>query len=104
MLPFVLYFSCAVVTGFHLYTLMALAVYGAPFNPLEMVAFVGSLCMLIAAYISLFRPYAAGRVALIAALLLWSFYAPAIATIVRTRFTAYMKPPSVSFCFPQVSA
>jgi len=85
MLPFVLYFTCAVVTGFHIYTLLALAVYGAPFNPLELLALLGSLALMIAAYMSLFRPYAAARVALIAALALWSFYAPAIARMVRTR-------------------
>lgn len=86
MLPFVLYFAGAVVTGFHLYTLLALAVYGAPFNPLELLAMLGSLALFIAAYISLYRPNAAARVALIAALAIWAFYAPAIAKTVRARF------------------
>jgi len=85
MLPFVLYFVTAVVTGYHVYTLLSLAVYGAPFNPLELVSIFGSFCLLIAAYLSLFRPYAAARLALIAALAIWCFYGPAIAKIVRTR-------------------
>jgi len=85
MLPFLLYFATAVVTGCHLYTLLALAVYGAPFNPLELVSIFGSLCLLIAAYVSLFKPYAAARLALVAALAIWCFYGPAIAKIVRTR-------------------
>jgi len=85
MLPFLLYFVTGVVTGYHVYVLLTLAMYGAPFNPLELVSIFGSFCLLIAAYVSLFRPYAAARVALIAALAVWCFYGPAIANIVRTR-------------------
>ena len=84
MLPFILYFVTGVATGFHVYTLL-FAAYGAPLNPLELVSLLGSLCLLIAAYISLFRPHAAGRLALIACLLMWCFYGPAIANLVRAR-------------------
>jgi hypothetical protein len=83
MLPFVLYLVTAVVTGFHIYTLLLLAFYGGSINALEFLALLGSFALLIAAYVSLFRPFLAGRIALIAALLLWSFYAPAIATLIR---------------------
>lgn len=83
MLPFCLYFVAGVITGFHVYALLALTVYGAPFNPLEFVSLFGSFLLLIAACISLFRPYAAARVALIACLLIWSFYAPATVNLVR---------------------
>lgn len=86
MLPFCLYFVAGLVTGFHVYTLLAMAVYGAPANPLELVSLLGSLLLLIAAMISLFRPHAAARVALIGSLLIWSFYGPAIAKLVRTKF------------------
>jgi hypothetical protein len=86
MLPFFLYFVAAVITGFHVYSLLALTVYGVPFNPLEVVSLLGSMVLLLAACISLFRPYAAARVALIACLLIWSFYGPATANLVRTRF------------------
>jgi hypothetical protein len=86
MLPFCLYFVASVITGFHIYSLLALTVYGVPFNPLELVSLLGSFLLLIAACISLFRPYAAARVALIACLLIWSFYAPATANLVRTGF------------------
>jgi hypothetical protein len=85
MLPFVLYFVTAAATGFHVYTLL-FAAYGAPVNPLELVSLLGSFCLIIAAYLSLSRPYAAGRVALIACLLMWCFYAPAIANFVRARW------------------
>lgn len=91
MLPFVLYFVTAVVTGFHVYALLSLVVYGVPLNPLELVSLLGSFCLLIAAYVSLFRPRVAGRIALIACLAMWCFYAPAIANFVRSR-----KPAAVS--------
>ena len=93
MLPFVLYFVTAVVTGFHVYTLLSFAVYGVPVNLLELLSLLGSFCLLIAAYISLFRPHAAARLALLACLVIWSFYAPAIAKIVRTR---WVKPAAMS--------
>ena len=85
MLPFLLYFTTGVVTGFHVYTLLSFAVNGAPFHPLELISLWGSLCLLIAAYISLFRPFAAGRLALVASLAIWCFYGPAIANMVRSR-------------------
>ena len=86
MLPFLLYFVAGVITGFHIYTLLALTVYGAPFNPLELVSLLGSLGLLIAAYVSLYKPHAAARIALLAALMTWSFYGPAIAKSLRTKF------------------
>jgi hypothetical protein len=93
VLPFLLYFSAGAVTGYHVYTLLLFAVYGAPFNPLELVSLLGSLCLFVAAYLSLFRPYAAGRLALIACLAIWCFFGPAIAGMVRTRLG---KPGPVS--------
>jgi phosphoglycerol transferase MdoB-like AlkP superfamily enzyme len=86
MLPFVIYFVTGVITGFHVYTLLALTVYGVPFNPLELLSLLGSLGLLIAAYVSLYKPRAAARIALLAALAIWSLYGPAIARSLRTRF------------------
>ena len=85
MLPFILYLVTGVATGIHVFTLL-FAAYGAPVNPLELVSLLGSFCLLIAAYLSLFRPHAAGRLALIACLLMWCFYGPAVANLVRARF------------------
>jgi hypothetical protein len=93
MLPFALYFVTAVVTGFHAYALLSFVVYGVPAHPLELISFLGSLCLLIAAYVSLFRPRAAARVALIACLAMWCFYAPAISNLVRAKF---IKPKTTS--------
>jgi hypothetical protein len=110
MFPFFLYFVTALVTGFHVYTLMALTVYGAPFNPLELVSFLGSLALLIAAYVSLFKPQAAAKTALLACLGIWSFYGPAIAKTARTRLHKQVSclvsgpsalPPSSRFFGPR---
>lgn len=79
MLPFCIYFVASVITGFQVYTLLTPAIYGAPWDPLELVSLLGSLCLLIAAYVSLFKPYAAARLALIGCLAIWCFYGPAIA-------------------------
>ncbi len=79
MIPFILYFVAGTVTGFHVYTLLSLAVLGGPLHPFELVSLAGSLCLLIAAYLSLFKPHAAARLALIASLAIWCFYGPAIA-------------------------
>jgi hypothetical protein len=83
LFAFCLYFVTSVSTGFHVYTLLALAVYGAPSNPLELVSLLGSLCLLIAAYVSLFKPNAAAKLALITCLAIWCFYGPAIAKSIR---------------------
>ena len=89
MLPFVLYFVAGAVTGYHVYTLLLLVLYGGSINVLELVSLLGSLCLLIAAYVSLIRPLAAARLALIACLAVWCFYGPAIANLVRLRITKH---------------
>ena len=103
MLPFVLYSVTGVATGFHVYTLL-FAAYGAPVNPLELVSLLGSLCLLIAAYLSLFRPRAAGRVALIGCLLMWCFYAPAIANFVRAQSHKPTQVSEMKFSYSAQSA
>ncbi len=86
MFPFCLYFIASVFTGFHVYKFLAPAIYGAPSNPLELVSLLGSLVLLISAYLSLFKPRAAAKLALIACLAIWCFYGPAIAKSIRTKF------------------
>ncbi len=83
MISFCFYFITALITGFH--ALLALGAYGLPFNPLELLSLLGSLCLLMAAYVSLFRPHAGARVALLACLLIWCFYGPAISKSIRTK-------------------
>lgn len=83
MLPFVLYAATGGVTGCHIYFLLVLGRYGVPQNIWEFVALLLSLCIVICAYISIYRPILAARIALVSALGMWCFYGPAIVATVR---------------------
>src|SRR5581483_4061900 len=52
-------------------------VWGKPSNPIEYLAFLGSLILLASAYIALFSLRLAMVTAIVASALLWIFYAPA---------------------------
>ena len=82
MVPFFLYLAAGAATGFHVLTLLMLAALGVPVDTLEFVSLAGSLGLFVAAYLSLFKPNAAARLALPAALAIWCFYGPAIARTV----------------------
>jgi hypothetical protein len=84
MLPFFLYLAAGAVTGFHLYILLAMSAHGVAFNSLELLSLLGSLGLVVAAIIALFKPHAAARIALVCCLLIWSFYGPASAKFVRS--------------------
>ncbi len=84
MLPFVLYLIAGALTGFQVYALLALGAYGAPVSPLEFLSLLGSLVLIVAAYLGLWKPRLAARVALLAALVIWCFYAPATLHAVRS--------------------
>jgi hypothetical protein len=85
MLPFFIYFVAGVVTCFHVYSLPALTMLGVPSYPLEFVSLLGSLCLIFAAYLSLFKPHAAARLALLASLAIWMFYGPATLGAIEAR-------------------
>jgi len=93
MLPFVIYFVTGIVTALHIGSLLVVALYGIPVSPLEVVALAGSFCLLLAAYVTLYRPRAAAKIALIATFILWSFYGPAIAGRIRA---GSLKPAPIS--------
>ena len=84
MLPFFLYFAAGAVTAFHVYLLVSETGFEFGFNVLELASLLGSAGLVAAAYVSLCRPRVAARMALIAALACWFFYAPGIATIIRS--------------------
>jgi hypothetical protein len=89
MLPFFMYFVAGAVTGFHVYSLLMLTVLGAPSHPLEFVSLLGSFGLVVAAYLSLFKPHAAARLALVASLAIWLFYGPATVGAVETRLRSH---------------
>jgi len=83
MLPFVLYVAAGALTAVHVYVLLSLGILGAPSSILEFVALLASLGLIAAGYVSLFRSQLAARLALIAALGSWCFYAPATVATVK---------------------
>ena len=78
-----LYAATGVVTAFHLYYLLVLSAFGVPQNSWEFIALLLSLCILICAYLSLYKPVLAARIVLIATLGMWFFYGPAIVATAR---------------------
>ncbi len=83
MLPFVLYAATGVVAAFHLYSLLVLSAFGVPQNSWEVISLLLSLCILICAYLGLYKPVLAARIVLIATLGMWFFYGPAIVATAR---------------------
>ncbi len=92
MLPFLLYLLAGALTAIQVYALLTLGVYGAPVSPLEFLSLLGSLVLIVAAYLALWKPRLAARVALLAALVIWCFYAPATLHAVRSWRAGHAAP------------
>jgi len=73
-----LYLVTGVVTGFHVFYLMMLAIWGAPISPLQYVSMMGSAGLLVASVVAVFKPRLASEIALAGAIAIWSFYIPAL--------------------------
>lgn len=78
MFPFFLYLITGLTTGFQVFRLIMWAVWGRPPHPIEFVSLAGSLGLITAAVVSLFRPRIAAAVAFVASLAMWAFYGPAL--------------------------
>ena len=91
MLVSILYVLTAVVTGLHnLYGLMNF-VNGAPVNPLNWIAFLGSMVLLVAAVLTRFRPRLAATTGLVGTVLLSVFYLPLIVVSFSMPFSAWQE-------------
>jgi len=82
-----LYVLTALVTGLHNFLLLTVMVNGAPFNPLNFSALLGSATLLGAAKIAPLRPRVAAAVALTGSLLLRVYYAPMLVVSFSMPFT-----------------
>jgi hypothetical protein len=71
-----LYVVAAVVTGLHNFYRIMDMVNGAPVPLLDCSALLGSVTLLAAAVLVLFRPRVAAKVGLTGSLLSWLFYVP----------------------------
>jgi hypothetical protein len=84
MATFLLLFATAIWTAWQLSQSILMGVWGKPFNPLEGIAFLGSLVLFASSYIALFNLRRAIWSAVGALVLLWACYLPAIiATVPR---------------------
>ena len=92
MLPFIVYFAAGAVTAFHVYVLVGI---GKALNVLEFASLLGSVCLIVSGYISLFKPSVAAKLALIASLAAWCFYAPGIAAIAKTGWHRQVSEPRI---------
>lgn len=85
MLPFFLYLLTGIATGLHVLYLLSWAVWGAPTHPLQYISVVGSLVVIVAAYVSLFKPRIAARFALLGLAAVWPFYVTAVVRTVQVK-------------------
>jgi hypothetical protein len=90
MIVAVLYALTALVTGLHnVYRLMNV-VNGAPINPLNCIALLGSVVLLVAAVLARYRsPRVAAKTGIVGSLLLWVFYLPMIVVSFSMPFSAW---------------
>ena len=77
MIPFLLYTSAAFATGWQISQQILMGVWGKPSNPIEHLAFYGSLLLLLSGYVALFSPHRAAWAAIVSMVPLWVFYLPA---------------------------
>lgn len=93
MLPFLVYFAAGAVTAFHVYVLVGIA---KALNGLEFVSLLGSFCLAVSSYISLFKQRFGAKVALIASLAAWCFYAPGIAAAAKAGWYRQVSDPRIA--------
>ena len=82
-----LYFVTGIATAIPVVLALGWAVWGAPTSPLEYLALLGSLVLVISASIPSTKRRLAARVALVGALAVWSFCLPAMVGIAKARLT-----------------
>jgi hypothetical protein len=89
----VLYLLTGLIAGLQVFTSLMQAVWGAPTHPVQYIALVGALSLVVASVVALFRGRAGGLVAFGASFFCWAFYLPAMwATLARSGFTLAALP------------
>lgn len=79
MLPFLLYLITALATANQVFTLLTWAFWGAPTSPLQCSSLIGSVLLLLSAFLVVFKYKVGIRISLVATVLIWGFYGPALA-------------------------
>jgi hypothetical protein len=86
-----LYVLTALITGLHNFYWLMNVVNGAPINPLNCIALLGSATLLGAAVLVRLPPRAAAKVGLAGSLLLLVFYAPLIVVSLSMPFSTWLQ-------------
>ena len=86
-LAFILYLLTGIATAVPIIYALKWAVWGAPIILTEYVSLLGSVALVVSAFISLTERRIAARIALISVLAVWSFYFPAISGVARMKLT-----------------
>jgi hypothetical protein len=92
-----LYVLTAVVTGLQNFYRLMDRVNGAPINPLNCVALVGSVTLIGAAFLVPFKPHVAAGVGTTGSLLSWVFYGPLLVVSFLMPFSAWSDVRSFFF-------
>jgi hypothetical protein len=79
MRTLLLYMTTALATGAQVYWLMMWSIWGALTSRTQYVALCGSLALMLAALLAIWKARAAATTALCASVAIWSFYGPALA-------------------------
>lgn len=83
MISFLIYWVTAVATVTPVLVLIAFAVWGRPISALEWISLAGSVCLGVAAFVSLYRRRAASLLVLAAAFAQWIYLACALHAAAR---------------------
>ena len=94
MLAAALYVVTAFATAAQVYWLLAWAIWGAPTTPLQYVSLGGSLGLLVAGIVAMWKARFAGFTAAGASVAIWCFYAPAVIYTVRSLPTTLRALPT----------
>jgi len=86
-----LYVLTALITGLHNFYWLMSFVNGAPINPLNCAALLGSVTLLGAGVLMPFRARVAVKLAFAGAFLLWVFYAPLIIVSFGMPFSTWLE-------------
>jgi hypothetical protein len=87
VLPFALFLITGVLTAAHVYYLLSWAVWGAPTHPLQFVSLLGSMLLVLAAFVALFNLRISRKLATIGLVAIWPFYAWGVFSFVKTNIS-----------------
>ena len=84
--PCLLYLTTGILSGGEIYSTVIWGIWGRPTHPTELIALIGSLVLIVAAFRSLWSPKRAAWFALFATLTQWVYFGPSVNWLFRELF------------------